>query len=699
MVPQATPSGSPVKSWVFALSTFFGAALLFLLEPLVGKSLLPWYGGTPAVWNTCIFFFQLLLLLGYLYAHCLHRYLPISRQFVVHAVVTTAALLTLPIRLDIAGLTGSVHYPVASLLIDLLTSIGLVFFVVSTTAPLLQAWYAAARLPGSPYLLYVASNAGSLVGLLLYPTLVEFWFPLSLQRQLLTWAFAALAALFVVCGVIARKGSQTAAVVPANRTDSTPPVAWSTRWKWFVWSLCPSSLMLGVTTYLSTEIAPMPAIWMLPLSLYLLSFIFAFAETPRWLALASGVSYLVLAVLVVISAIYLREAAVVGLLLHNGLLFSGALALHSRLSQTRPDTRHLTEFYLWISCGGLCGSVCNTLMAPLIFNWTAEYPLMMVLGLWLLPLPGFDERWRRWGGAATRLAIAVSVLLGMSWEVHFSGPSRQIVYRERTFFGEFHITRGRQGVMQQLVHGRTVHGMQVASRNAKERRPPLTYYFFTGPIGQLILSYRGTPMTQSVGVVGLGIGSLAGYAERGEEYTFYEIDPAIDKVAQNPRYFTFLADARDRGAEVQVVLGDARLRLREAPDNTYGLLVLDAFTSDAIPVHLLTREAISEYLTKLRPGGLLAFHISNQFIDFEPVLANIAVETGCVAYIQADERLLPEESKRGKNPSRWVVLASSVESLERLLASGRWQPCKPQPNLGVWTDDQSNLLSVMHKHR
>lgn len=686
-------------SWVFAGGTFFGAALLFLLEPLVGKSLLPWYGGTPAVWNTCLFFFQLVLLLGYVYAHLLHRYLPVSRQFAVHAIVLTAALWTLPIRLQIAGLTRPDQHPVASLLIDLLTSIGLVFFVVSTTAPLLQAWYAAARLPGSPYLLYVASNAGSLVGLLLYPTLVESWCPLSLQRQLLTWAFAGLALVFAVCGVIALRRHPSATVQPTDRADSVPPLPMRIRWKWFLWSLSPSSLMLGVTTHLSTEIAPMPAIWMLPLSLYLLSFIIAFAEPPKWLSSGSAIGYVLFALLIVQAGFWFSDRVAWGLFLHNGLLFCGSLALHRRLSETRPDTKHLTEFYLWISCGGLCGSVFNTLLAPLAFNWTAEYPLMIVLVVWLLVLPAFDQADQRSMRIAIRAAVSCLVLLGMSWNIYFSPQSHLVMYRERTFFGEFNVTRGKEGVMHQLVHGRTVHGMQVAAATARERRPPLTYYFFTGPIGQLILGYRGTPVTQSVGVVGLGVGSLAGYAERDEEYTFYEIDPAIARVAKNPRYFNFLNDAQQRGAKINVVLGDARLRLRDAADQSYGLLVLDAFTSDAIPVHLLTQEALTEYFTKLRPGGLIACHISNRFVDLEPVLANIADRIGCVAYIQNDERLQREELRRGKTPSRWIVLTQSGDALDRLVETGRWKPCRTQPSVGVWTDDQSNLLTVMYSQR
>ncbi len=687
-----SPSSGPARgaAVLFAATIFCGAALLFLLEPHVGKALLPWYGGTPGVWNTCLFFFQFLLLAGYLYAFALQRWLTLRRQLAVHGLLLVGVAATLPIRLQAEGLTHAVQQPVWNVLADLSLSVGLVFFTISTTAPLLQAWYAAARFPGSPYLFYAASNLGSLLGLIAYPLAVEVWLPLSRQSQLLTGGVAGLVGMIGCCGLLCwgrEPAAESADVSPAV------PISARERLSWFAWSMWPSSLLLGVTTYLTSEIAPMPALWMLPLGLYLLTFVIAFSRPPEWIGPSSAAAFVVIALIVALSATRNATAGPHDVALQAGLLYCGALALHTRLAQHQPDVRHLTEYYLWISLGGVAGSAFNSLLAPAVFNWFAEYPLAIAAVLLLLPLPQLSV-WRP-ATLVVKTAAAMIVLLGLSWNVYFSEPSRLVEKRVRTFFGEFQIVRGKEGVMRQLVHGRTIHGMQMASPEPRVRRPPLTYYFFTGPIGQVVLGLRGMPATKSVAVVGLGVGSLASYAEPGESYTFYEIDPAIAAAAQDPTYFHFLSDARARGAKVQTILGDARLRLREADDASYGLIVLDAFTSDAIPVHLLTKDAVSEYLTKLSPGGVLAFHISNLYVDLEPVLANLAEELQLVAYIQDDHRLVEEERKRGKQASTWMILARSADDLEPVLKSDRWRPARTRPELGVWTDDRSNLLGAL----
>jgi SAM-dependent methyltransferase len=692
---------------VFAATVFFSAALMFLLEPVVGKSLLPWYGGTPAVWNACVLFFQLSLLVGYVYVHLLHQYAALKFQVVIQAVIIALALASLPIRFTPPTGENATIAPISSLLSLLSTSIGLIFFVLSTTAPLMQIWFAAARPASNPYALYIASNAGSLVGLFIYPFVLEAWLPLSSLYRFVGWSVVLLSILFVICGSLAirsRDWESQAAEPAADTVKSSLSVTMFNRWNWFILSLCPSSMMIGVTTYLSSEIAPIPAIWMLPLALYLLSFMIAFAHPPRWVLTLCSVAYVLFALQLIATQNLLERPDASGVVIHVGLLFFGAIALHGRLSQLRPEIDHLTEFYLWISVGGVCGSVFNTLVAPTVFNWLAEYPLMIVVSLWLLPWPRFSvpSRWQRATKPAVifiQTAISLLVLLALSWNIYFSKSSQLVLERDRSFFGIFSIIRDSDGITNQMMHGTTSHGIQLMGKGGRMRRMPLTYYFPTGPIGQIFRSIRGSSIAKSVGIVGLGVGTLAAYAEPDQDYTFYEIDPAIVRAARNPNFFTFLDDAEKGGARVQVVIGDARLKLRESADGTFGLLILDAFTSDSIPVHLMTREAIREYLDKLQPNGILAFHISNQYVDLEPVLANIAQELNLVAAIRRDIQRTPEERLRGKSFSVWLVMATAADSLQPILSSGDWHPCSVQPESKIWTDDFSSLMWAMMRSK
>jgi hypothetical protein len=687
---------STVVPGLFAFTVFFGAVLLFSVEPYVSKSLLPLFGGSPAVWNTCVFFFQFVLLIGYVYVYVINRYLSIPSQLLVHGLAITAAVATLPLRFSTVAATQVSEQPIASLIRSLAFSAGLPFLITATTAPLAQAWYVRMRFHGSPYWLYVGSNAGSLLALVAYPTVVENWLALKSQSSYWSYSFFAFACLLLACGLCAhfcRRETFSARSEPsASDVGVTPRL----RLTWLVLSLCPSSLMLGVTIYLSTEIAPIPVLWVLPLAVYLLSLIIAFANPPTWLVRMSQIGYIVLAVLISVSQQLLYRSDLFGVLFHVTLLLLGGTALHSQLARLRPTSAHLTEYYLWISLGGVCGGITSSLLAPVLFNWLAEYPLAIVLGLVLIPWPWRTFRPGRRIQVAIRLFTAALALLGLSWNVYFSPLSRYVMHRERTFFGPFSVVQGTRGVTHVLFHGTTIHGIQnVGGLDSRARRAPLTYYFWNGPVGKIFIAYRGTAITQSVGIVGLGIGSLASYGEPGQDYTFYEIDPAIEQVARNPHWFTFLDDAEARGVRLHIKIGDARLRLCDAPDQAYGVLVLDAFTSDSIPMHLLTREAVALYLSKLKPGGFLAFHISNHYVNLEPVLSNIAAELGLVAYIQIDDCVSDEETRLGKTPSTWLVMAPSRENLKPLVAGGRWRYCWPRPKVRVWTDDWSNLLRAL----
>lgn len=689
---------------LFAGTAFLGAALMFILEPAVGKAMLPGYGGTPAVWNTCVFFFQGVLLLGYLLAHFTQRRLRPSGQLATQLILAMLALVMLPIHFDELAPDGLVH-PVLSVITTLVRSVGPLFLLLSTTSLVTQSWFATFRTGMNPYWLAAASNAGSLVGLLAYPTLIEPQFSLTQQFWFIGSGTLLLTVLFATCGGLAVLSSKHASgpikelsAVEPTAAIVNRPVTHVDRWGWFWLAACPSSMMLGVTTFLSSEIAPMPVLWLLPLGVYLASFIIAFANPPKRLLTACGVVFFLLAAAALPLRHFVERADLAGVLTHNAVLLVASIALHGKLATTRPGPTHLTEFYLWMSCGGLFGSAFNTFVAPVAFSWSAEYPLALVLGIFLIPWPTIRSLPPPlWITLPSRVAIAALVLIAMAWNIYFSSTARYVQFRSRSFFGEFRVEIGRLGKTRQLVHGTTVHGLQFT--DPQLRGLPLGYYFPTSPIGQLFRDQRGTETTRTVGIIGLGIGSLASYAEPGQEHIYYEIDPLIAEVARNPGYFNFLRDAERRGANLSVVIGDARIRLRQEPDGRFGMLVLDAFSSDAIPTHLLTREAIVEYRQKLRPGGLLAFHISNNYVDLELVLANAARDLGMVPLINRDIMISGDEQARGKRASVWLVMVDADASPPQLRVSDGWQACVDHPEDGFWTDESSCLLRIIMRRK
>jgi len=681
------------------LTLFLNAATIFLLEPFAGKSLTPWYGGSPAVWNACMFFFQAVLLAGYLYAHCLQRF-SLPGQLATHGGLMAAACLTLPVSIVTAGVPGPAVHPSWSVVVDLIQSVGGIFFVLSATSPLLQAWFARSGTQQNPYPLFAASNLGSLVGLIAFPFVVEPWLPLSTQGHWLTIASAAVMVLVAASGVACWRGRTAAAAMTGEAVDLDRPAAAPQQplVRWLLLSMFPCMLLMGTTTHLTREIAPMPLLWIVPLALYLASFVVAFSH-DRWSAVVTrwaGLAFIVCAIVVAWRAFLVGYEAI-DLLLHSLLLATGATALHGQLAATRPDAERLTEYYTVISLGGLVGSGFCVLVAPLLFNWQAEYPLAIVATLALLAVPATPRLHLRHGESIARLAVAGIVLAGLTWNIYFSEKSSRILLRERTFFGDFNVVIGTGGKTAELVHGRTSHGAQMISDDPRVRRIPLCYYFLNGPVGRVMFASRGTPAATDVAVVGLGVGSLAAYAEKGNRYDFYEIDEAVERVADGDGPFTFLADARGRGAEMRVIIGDARLRLQKAESARYGMIVLDAFSSDAIPVHLLTAEAVTEYLQALREDGLLVFHISNVFVDLEPVIANLAAALELEAFVQDDIEIPEEEAKRGKLPSTWVVAARSAEAIDPIVRSGDWRRCKQRRGVELWTDQFSNVLKVMRQ--
>ena len=721
---------------LFTLTIFSGAALLFLIQPVVGRMVLPLLGGAPAIWNTAMFFFQALLLAGYAYTHFSSRRLGVRRQVPVHLVLLLVPLLFLPIGVGPGWQEPAAGSPVLWMLCLLAAIVGAPFFVLSATSPLLQRWFAASghKSANDPYFLYAASNSGSLLALIAYPILIE---P-NLRVQVQSWwwgvGYCIFAVLVAVCGLLARQATQTAPLaVKSDVPDVAGPLTIGRRVRWAVLAMLPCSLMLSVTTYLTSELAPVPLLWVIPLALFLITFILVFSKRrllpQRWFVHALPIASALVLYLLMTSA-----ARPIGLLagLHLACFFIVAMACHGELSSDRPQVEHLTEFYFWISLGGLLGGMVNALLAPLVFNSLAEYPWTLIVVSALVPVTAtLRMPARSWlrdlgtailvgvfalvlvnflpamaiGGLAAKTAVVYGVLLLVCLlfvhqprrfalaltavlAVNSAVPkeNERTLLAERTFFGIHRVMEDRPGQFHQLLHGNTVHGAQLT--DAAWRHEPLTYYTRSGPFGQGFAALPAS-LKQRVGVIGLGAGSLAAYAAGGQRWTFYEIDPVVERIARDPKYFTFLSDS---AAHLDVVLGDARLTLARTADRQFGLLVVDAFNSDTVPLHLITREALALYQRKLADDGVLLVHISNRHLWLERVFAALAQDAGWPCMVRADVVTNPNAFKLS---SKWVILAKSKQSFGQLAVDAGWQ--MPPPGLktaAVWTDDYAGIFSV-----
>jgi len=731
---------------------FVSAALLFLMEPMFAKMALPLLGGTPAVWNTCLMFFQAVLLCGYSYAHLSARLLSRRGQARLHLIVLIGALLTLPFRVPAGWAPPARHNPVVWLLLVLAVAVGAPFFALSASTPLLQKWFAHSGHPSAsdPYFLYAASSAGSLFGLLAYPLLLEPAFGLGAQTRLWGSWYQLLVLLVLVCAALVWSVSDTADSFVGGRppNDATQDSAGEDRddldlrrrARWVALAFVPSSLMLGVTSELTTDIPPIPLIWVLPLCFYLLSFILVFAPRPmlshRWLV--RRLPFLILAASIpVLTKTYLSLIAVIPIDLVT--LFVAAMVCHGELWRRRPSARHLTEFYLWVSVGGVLGGIFNAIIAPLVFHSLAEFPIALVLAAALRPpidIVTDSPRARKLdyllpvalGVCATMLILAFEaeglkpgltmnvMIFGVSavWCLSFgkrplrfamglaalmlasgvyTGHFGHVLSTERSFFGVYRISNDDANGLRTLFHGSTVHGIQ--SLDPALACEPLAYYTRSGPIGQVFAAYAGNALENQVAIVGLGAGALAAYQSPGGQFTFYEIDPLVERIARARRYFTYLSNC---APQARVVLGDARLSLAEAPDGAYGIIVLDAFSGDSIPMHLLTREALRIYLRKLASGGLLAFHISNRYLDLHQVLGNLAHDAGVVCLLNLDTATGEDDRKAGKYASVWMVMARKSEDLQVLSQEARWMPVSPVLGAKVWSDDFSTVLSIIKLH-
>jgi len=596
-----------------------------------------------------------------------------------------------------------------------------------------------------------------MVVLLGYPFLIERYLSLAGQAKFWTCGYVLLTGLISVCAMIVLRSSRnreshldSGAVSDfesiALADHSTGELKVSQRIRWVLLAFAPSSLLLGVTNYITTDIAQVPLFWIVPLAIYLLTFILVFARRrflPHKLMLRAQ-PLLLLPVIVIPSYWGLSVLSWAIIPAHLLAFFVTAMVCHGELANSRPSTTHLTEFYLWLSVGGVLGGLFNTIVAPISFETLAEYPLVIVLACLLRPAPDYKKdkalaRWldvglplvtlivfgvARWGFGkvmtlgTTRLesipgfglvaVIIISCLVGVLCLSFSDRPIRfglgvggivlagtflasgqnQLLYSERNFFGVLKVLYDSKSNCHLLFHGTTIHGAQ--SRNPNLSREPLTYYHRTGPLGQVF----ETPASgkSRVAIIGLGTGSMACYGKPGQQWTFFEIDPAVERIARDKRYFTFVSECP---AKVDVVLGDARLSLARTPDHRYDIIILDAFSSDAIPVHLLTREAMKLYLTKLADGGILAFHISNRYLNLKPVIGDLAWDAHLECLLQEDRKLSEVDIKGRKLGSDWVVMAHRKSDLGKLPEDPRWKPLPGRPGTRLWTDDFSNILGVL----
>lgn len=722
---------------LFLLTILTGSFLLFLVQPMIARMALPRLGGAPAVWNSAMLVYQALLLAGYAYAHRL-THEPARRQAIIHIAMFAVALLWLP--LGLAGLQppadGSPIFWVPWLLI---ASIGPLFFVVAAQAPLMQRWYALSGNEGEPYALYAASNIGSFAGLIAYPLIVEPFTTLQSQKWIWSIIYLALMALVATCAFQLWRKSADTPDTP-KIVEERSQISWKRRLYWIALAAVPSGLMLSTTSHLTTDLMAMPLLWVIPLGIYLLSFSVAFADDRTFANIFTRMAPVVLVIAGSFVFIVWGKAAINGMVASLSLLFVVAVSLHAEMYRTRPAPSELTNFYLMMSVGGVIGGLFCAILAPLVFNWTWEHPILILAAAVLLPKVGLiplDHANRKIAAAMAVLGIvaltfaiygvltepeAITVtkvmfaaaimaigvvtagfrlpfLLAVAGLLTINGGWDNLEKstngsRMRSYFGTYTVTDN--GNSRWLMHGTTMHGMQLRDDPTR----PISYYPATSGVG---LALAKAPElygpSASIGVVGLGTGTLACYRKPGQYWQFFEIDPLMIDIARERKIFSFLERC---APDVPITLGDARLTLAQVPQGRFDILALDAFSSDAIPMHLLTKEAFATYSQALKPDGLLLVHISNRYIDLNPVVAAEAKANGWYAALRHDS---PTEAlqNRGDRASQWIALSRDPKKLaaltgqvdtmkNRYYVADQWLQLDPPGDTDPWTDDYASVL-------
>jgi hypothetical protein len=730
---------------VYTSAIFVSALLLFSVQPLFTKMVLPRLGGSPAVWSVAMVFFQSLLLAGYAYAHYLMRLKRRTIPVLVHLVLLVIALATLPLSIR-SGWGEPPNSGYAFWLLGLFAvSIGLPFFALAANNPLLQAWFVRTGHPNGPdpYFLYASSNIGSFLALLSYPVLLEPMFTLRTQNLIWSGGYGLLIVLIAACGALLLRAPASAAVDVLAADAAVPAPAWMLRLRWIFLAAVPSGLLIAVTAHISTDVAAAPLLWVLPLSLYLLTWVLVFQSRPllphRWILMLQP---LAIAGVVVLLAIGGEQNLLLTIGGHQLCFFVIAMACHGELARTRPAAKYLTGFYVALSFGGMLGGLFAGLLAPFMFSWVAEYPILLALAA--LCRPPMEERWPRWSRWYwPLLAILAVALIGLSWST--SPPSWWLednrvwaigavgvlaalvalglnasrwkifatvvlalvmvrvypsddgrVETVRSFFGVHKIVVTPHGQYHVLMHGTTIHGAQKFQNNdgtpVTGRPEPITYYHKDGGIGQAITAVRerkGAPLR--VAVIGLGSGTLTCAAEPDETWKFFEIDQSMVDTARDPKYFTYIQNC---APDLKPVMGDARLTFAKEPDSVYDLIIVDAYSSDAIPIHLATEEAMAIYKQKLAPQGVVVMHVSNRHLELASVVVGIAEANDLKSWVYNEDSGRDDEYIFATNV---VVSAREEADIGKLASSEQWAATEPDEKQRVWTDDYSNVLGAVYR--
>jgi len=732
---------------VYTSAIFVSALLLFSVQPLFTKMVLPRLGGSPAVWSVAMVFFQSLLLGGYAYAHLLMKLNSRIIPVVVHLALLVVALLTLPLAIR-SGWGEPPNSGYAVWLLGLfVVSIGLPFFALAANNPLLQAWFVRTGHPNGPdpYFLYASSNIGSFLALLSYPVLLEPMFTLRSQNLIWTGGYGVLIVLIAGCGALLLRSPRGAAALNLGVDETSAPApSWALRARWIFLAAVPSGLLIAVTAHISTDVAAAPLLWVLPLSLYLLTWVLVFQSRPllphKWMLLAQP---LAIAGVIILLAIGGEQNLLLTLGGHQLCFFIIAMACHGELARTRPAAKYLTGFYVALSFGGMVGGLFAGLIAPFAFSWIAEYPILLALAALCRP-PGGAERLPRWNALywplLAVLAVALiapsystgevftwfddwriwvigavgvlSALLALTlnanrWKIfatvvvalallRFYPADDGRVDTVRSFFGVHKIVVTPSGQYHVLMHGTTIHGAEKVMNDdgtpVTGRPEPISYYHKDGGIGQAITAIRarkGAPL--KVAVIGLGSGTLACASEPGEDWKFFEIDQSMVDTARDPKYFTYIQSC---APNLKPVIGDARLTFAREPDGIYDLIIVDAYSSDAIPIHLATEEAMAIYKQKLAPQGAVVMHVSNRHLELASVVVGIADANEMKSWVYS------EDSGRDSEyifATSVVVSAREEADVGKLASSNVWEETAADQKQRVWTDDYSNVLGAVYR--